>query len=94
MTRHDLLRRISSEIRVAPLNDEGEIDALGEIRIHSSLVADCSAARLLKGAKRRAASINNSKGSQQIMAPKADHFFNNQQAKLVRYVRDFLDKSF
>jgi pimeloyl-ACP methyl ester carboxylesterase len=49
---------------------------------------------VLKGAKRRAASIANLKRSQQIMAPRADHFFNNQQADLVRYVRDFLDKSF
>lgn len=49
---------------------------------------------VLKGAKRRAASINNSNRSQQIMAPKADHFFTNQQAALVRYVRDFLDKLF
>jgi len=49
---------------------------------------------VLKGAKRRAASIANVKGSRQIMAPRADHFFNNQQADLVKYVRDFLDKSF
>ena len=40
-----------------------------------------------------AASIKDLKRSQQIMAPKADHFFNNQQAELVRYVRDFLDKA-
>jgi pimeloyl-ACP methyl ester carboxylesterase len=49
---------------------------------------------VLKGAKRRAASTTDSKRSQQIMAPKADHFFNNRQAELVKYVRDFLDKSF
>jgi len=48
---------------------------------------------VLKGAKRRAASIKDLKRSQQIMAPKADHFFNNQQAELVRYMRDFLDQS-
>jgi alpha/beta superfamily hydrolase len=30
--------------------------------------------------------------AQQIMAPQADHFFSNQQAELVRYMRDFLDK--
>lgn len=48
---------------------------------------------VLKGAKRRAASIKNSKRSQQIMAPKTDHYFNGHQAELVKYVRDFLDNS-
>jgi alpha/beta superfamily hydrolase len=48
---------------------------------------------VLEGAKRRTASIKDLKRSQQIMAPKADHFFNNHQAELVKYVRDFLDKS-
>lgn len=48
---------------------------------------------VLKGAPRRAASIKDFKRSEQIMAPQADHFFNNHQAELVRYVRDFLDKS-
>jgi pimeloyl-ACP methyl ester carboxylesterase len=47
---------------------------------------------VLKGAQRRATSIKDVKQSQQIMAPQADHFFTNQQAELVRYVRDFLDK--
>ncbi|MGH7334977.1 MAG: alpha/beta hydrolase, partial [Candidatus Rokuibacteriota bacterium] len=49
---------------------------------------------VLQGAKRRAASIHSSNRSQQIMAPKADHFFTNQQAELVKYVREFLDKLF
>lgn len=49
---------------------------------------------VLKGAKRRAVSIDNSQRSQQIMAPQADHFFNNQGANLLRYVKDFLDRSF
>jgi len=48
---------------------------------------------VLQGAQRRAASIKDLQRSQQIMAPQADHFFNNQQAELVRYVRDFLDKA-
>jgi pimeloyl-ACP methyl ester carboxylesterase len=48
---------------------------------------------VLQGANRRAASIKDLQRSQQIMAPQADHFFNNQQAELVRYVRDFLDKA-
>jgi pimeloyl-ACP methyl ester carboxylesterase len=47
---------------------------------------------VLKGAKRRAASIKALNRSQQIMAPKADHYFNGYQAELVKYVRDFLDK--
>ena len=48
---------------------------------------------VLQGAQRRAASLKNLQRSQQVMAPQADHFFNNQQAELVRYVRDFLDKA-
>jgi pimeloyl-ACP methyl ester carboxylesterase len=48
---------------------------------------------VLKGAKRRAASIKDLKGSQQIMAPNTDHFFNGHKPELVKYVRDFLDKS-
>jgi pimeloyl-ACP methyl ester carboxylesterase len=48
---------------------------------------------VLQGAQRRAASIKELPRSQQIMAPQADHFFTNQQAELVRYVRDLLDKT-
>jgi len=48
---------------------------------------------VLQGAQRRAASIQTLQRSQQIMAPQADHFFTNQQAELVGYVRDFLDKA-
>lgn len=48
---------------------------------------------VLEGAKRRAASIKNVRRSQQIMAPKADHFFNGSQTDLIRYVKKFLDKS-
>lgn len=48
---------------------------------------------VLQGSQRRAASINDQKRSRQIMAPGADHFFNNQHGELVRYVREFLDSS-
>lgn len=48
---------------------------------------------VLENAQKRAASIRDRKGSQQIMAPRADHFFNKQHADLVKYVKDFLDKS-
>ena len=48
---------------------------------------------VVQGANRRAASIKHVQRSQQIMAPQADHFFTNQQAELIRYVRDFLDKA-
>jgi pimeloyl-ACP methyl ester carboxylesterase len=48
---------------------------------------------VLQGAQRCAASLKNLQRSQQVMAPQADHFFHNQQAELVRYVRDFLDKA-
>ena len=48
---------------------------------------------VLKGAERRAASIKGLQRSRQIMAPKADHFFNDHQAELERYVREFLDRT-
>ena len=48
---------------------------------------------VLKGAERRAASIKDLQRSQQIMAPKADHFFNDHRTELERYVREFLNKS-
>jgi len=48
---------------------------------------------VLQGAQKRAASIKDLPRSQQVMAPQTDHFFNNQQTELVRYVRDFLDKA-
>ena len=50
-------------------------------------------AAVLQGAQRRTASIKDLQRSPQVMAPQADHFFYNQQAELVRYVRDFLDKA-
>jgi pimeloyl-ACP methyl ester carboxylesterase len=46
---------------------------------------------VLRGAGRRAASFKDAKRSRQLMAPRADHFFNGQPAELVRYVREFLD---
>ena len=48
---------------------------------------------VLKGAERRAASIKGLQRSRQIMAPKADHFFNDHQAELERYVREILDRT-
>lgn len=48
---------------------------------------------VLKSAKTRAAAIQGLPGSEQIKAPKADHFFNNRDTELVDYVKGFLDKS-
>ena len=41
----------------------------------------------------RAKVIRQIKGSVQIMAPNADHFFDGQDEALVKYVSHFLDKS-
>lgn len=49
---------------------------------------------VLDGATKRAGSIQTSNRSRQLMAPRADHFFDTLQAELVRYVKDFLDTSF
>jgi len=48
---------------------------------------------VLRGAMRRASSVKASKRSQQIMAPNADHFFTSRHGELVRYVKEFLDRS-
>jgi pimeloyl-ACP methyl ester carboxylesterase len=48
---------------------------------------------VVRAAKRRAASVTDSQRSRQLIAPRADHFFNNEGASLVRYVRDFLNTS-
>ena len=49
--------------------------------------------QVLKNANQRAQVIKKIKGSAQIMAPKADHFFNGEDDALVKYVKSFLDKS-
>ncbi len=41
----------------------------------------------------RAKAIKKIKGSAQIMAPNADHFFNGHDDALVKYVKSFLDKT-
>jgi pimeloyl-ACP methyl ester carboxylesterase len=46
---------------------------------------------VVSAAKKRAASITHLQHSRQLMAPRADHFFNNEGTSLRRYVRDFLD---
>jgi pimeloyl-ACP methyl ester carboxylesterase len=48
---------------------------------------------VLESGTRRAASIDRSGRSQRIIVPAADHFFTNRQVELLRYVKDFLDKS-
>lgn len=48
---------------------------------------------VLKSAKARAASIRGIPGSEQVKAPKTDHFFNNRDTELVGYVKGFLDKN-
>jgi len=49
--------------------------------------------QVLKNASQRAQVIKKIKGSAQIMASGADHFFNGQDDALVKYVKSFLDQA-
>jgi pimeloyl-ACP methyl ester carboxylesterase len=48
---------------------------------------------VLKNAEKRAAALKGVRGSAQIQASGADHFFKGQEAELVRLVRQFLDRT-
>lgn len=48
---------------------------------------------VLKGAAKRAASLKGLTNSAQIVAPKTDHFFSDHDTELVKYVKDYLDKT-
>lgn len=49
---------------------------------------------VLKNAAERAAELKANPASKQIVAPATDHFFNNRDAELVKYVKDYLDTIF
>jgi pimeloyl-ACP methyl ester carboxylesterase len=46
---------------------------------------------VLKGAAARAASLKGNAGAKQVKVPKADHFYSNHEAGMVKAVKDFLD---
>jgi len=46
---------------------------------------------VLKGAAARAKSLKGNAGAKQVKVPKADHFYNNHEAEMVKAVKDFLD---
>lgn len=48
---------------------------------------------VLKSAAKRAASLKSVSGGEQVVAPKTDHFFTDHDAELVKYVKDYLDKT-
>lgn len=48
---------------------------------------------VLNGAKKRAASLKGKAKSQQVVVPKADHFFDNLDAALIRAVQGYLDRT-
>lgn len=48
---------------------------------------------VLKHAKERAASLKGNVGAKQVSVPKADHFYNNHEAEMVKAVKDFLDQT-
>jgi alpha/beta superfamily hydrolase len=94
MTHYSLTRDPQAPVNVWVSIGLGGEDDFGQMTLPVlDLYGEHDLPSVLQGAHRRAASMKVLKRSQQIMAPKADHFFTNQQAELVRYVRDFLDKS-
>jgi len=46
---------------------------------------------VLNGVAARAASLKGNAGAKQVKVPKADHFYNNHEAEMVKAVKDFLD---
>ena len=72
-------------------------DALGSLGVLKFPVLDLYGEKdlpqVLENNKARAQAIKKIKGSAQIMASEADHFFNGQDDVLVKYVKSFLDKS-
>ncbi len=46
---------------------------------------------VLTNVKKRAASLKGNAGGKQVKVPKADHFYNNHDAEMVKAVKDFLD---
>lgn len=49
---------------------------------------------VLKNAPARGDELKTNPASKQIVAPSTDHFFNNRDAELVKYVKDYLDSVF
>lgn len=49
---------------------------------------------VLANASARAEELKANPASKQIVAPATDHFFNNRDAELVKYVKDYLDSIF
>jgi len=49
---------------------------------------------VLAGADKRASVLRGMKGSAQIQVAGADHFFNGKEAEMLRWVKEFLDRSF
>lgn len=72
-------------------------DALGALGVLKFPVLDLYGERdlpqVLNNNHARAQAIKKIKGSVQIMAPQADHFFNGRDDALMKYVKRFLDKS-
>ncbi|MDP1681470.1 MAG: DUF3530 family protein [Burkholderiales bacterium] len=46
---------------------------------------------VLTNVKKRMASLKGNAGRKQVKVPKADHFYNNHEAEMVKAVKDFLD---
>jgi pimeloyl-ACP methyl ester carboxylesterase len=95
MTHHYLTRNPGTPARAWVCIGWGGDEDLGPLKLRVlDLYGENDLPAVVKGARKRAASIAKLERSQQIMAPGADHFFTNQPADLVKYVRDFLDRSF
>ncbi len=93
MTHHYLTRHPDAQISAWVSIGMGGSDDYSQVKLAVlDLYGENDSPGILANAKKRAASIKDRKGSQQIMAPKADHFFTNLHPELVRYVKDFLDK--
>ena len=92
MSFHYLARHPDAPVRAwVAIGMPGEVDYRKARVPVLDLYGDNDLPVVLQNAKKRAYSLT-AKGSQQIVAPKADHFFANRDAELVGFVKAYLDR--
>lgn len=92
MSRHYLARNPTTPVKAWVAIGMPDGGGYAKVRIPVlDLYGDNDLPAVLRNARARAASFR-TKGSEQFVAPQANHFFDNRDAELVKYVKDYLDK--
>lgn len=93
MSLHYLMRNPDAAVKAWVAIGMSGGEGYGKVRVPVlDLYGDNDLPGVLQNAAKRAASFK-VKGSQQVVAQHADHFFNNRDAELVKTVKDYLDKT-